>query len=469
MKKTLAIFSVAILSIASLFADYNQAGIPDSAEIRRQITDEWLTSSLGHLRSKNTEQHVNAIGTSFEIRLEENKDDFQILVTPESLVNIDYIDGSRRLTQKSSRYLRGSAGSWILYREKSAGNPKKIEWYINPDSDIYVQLRPSESKTYADLIICGYYAARSVPLGISFASLYDMSFQDLYTLTKKSFPWYKVSVNKENNLVYTMAAMIEKKLSSIDYAKDAVYNEKGDLYNLFTGQPYEKKELEDKSFYRDSSLESQEEKNSRVTLGEEGFIKWIADGIIRPVTGKGTSISKMLAPTVDYDPLGKNGVLLTSKNITLSLDWCRNLATEVLCKKSNKSYTFETGGIDVRDQPFVAKVMDFGKARNTAGYVKGNGYSIDEIKGLLYVLACSDPGWFYLGAIRQTSLQDTNVMPFNKCAAFFPYFDQNGKFVCRIFEQGREITLENFLNTYNKCFVHFERVRATEYFIPDLQ
>ena len=82
------------------------------------------------------------------------------------------------------------------------------------------------------------------------------------------------------------------------------------------------------------------------------------------------------------------------------------------------------------------------------------------------MLAVTVPSWFYLAAIRQGSYLKPDELVFNNCAVFFPYFDNNGKFGCFIFEQGKEISLEKFLKKYKNAYIHLERVKSLEAFFP---
>ena len=58
------------------------------------------------------------------------------------------------------------------------------------------------------------------------------------------------------------------------------------------------------------------------------------------------------------------------------------------------------------------------------------------------------------------------LVPKNNCAVFFPYFDNNGKFGCFVFEQGKEISLEKFVKKYKDAYIHLERVKSLEAFFP---
>ncbi|MBQ0039144.1 MAG: hypothetical protein KBS64_01795, partial [Treponema sp.] len=207
------------------------------------------------------------------------------------------------------------------------------------------------------------------------------------------------------------------------------------------------------------------ELKKRHFLSGAGFIKWIIDGIVEPSRGYGTEVVKLTQPTFEFNPVGKSGVISQQWNLTFTLDWCRNLASEAYEVRSSREGNFRTAGLDVNHNWFASDIVN-GQLVNSAGYIKNTGYSVDRIKSMLYVLAVTEPDWFYLGAVRQGSKIKPDELVFNNCVAFFPYFDKNGKFGCFIFDQGEEITLDKFIEKYSGAYVHLERVKATEAFFP---
>lgn len=487
MKKTALFKKIILAATAALFmllpasAEYNKYGIPDSAEIRKVIKDSWLTAPLDEVRRKNVEFRRNEIDTKFQIRLEEGVDEFEIIVSPQTFLKVESIDGSRSSVEQMEVYAEGSPGSWVLYRRKDTGAPSKLRWYFNTDAEVYIQFSPSEGKTYADLVIFNGYAARSVPVGITFEQLYTCSFADVRRLTEKSIPWQKVTViPKQYHASLQMAAVINKEIPFIDYADDACYNEYGELYSIKTGKPYDIGDKNDDDIYTnihendvlpfaeentEDTASAAAEQPKRLTLSGPGFIKWIVDGLIEPRTGAKTKISDMLQNTVTYNDLGKNGVLNQKYNLSFSLDWVRNLAAADLSSRSSRTYTYKNAGIDVTVEPFASEIVN-GKLQSTAGYLKDTGYSVKRLKGLLYVLAVTEPGYCYLAAIRQPSTVVHDEMVFNECAIFFPYFDDVGRFGCFVFQNGREMTIEAFCGKYSSAFVHLERVKAQDSFFP---
>ena len=89
------------------------------------------------------------------------------------------------------------------------------------------------------------------------------------------------------------------------------------------------------------------------------------------------------------------------------------------------------------------------------------------LPSLLYVLASTEPGTLYFGAIRGTDRTvSPEIMAFNECVALVPYFTEDGAFACTVFMNGREMTLENFCYYYADDFVYLTRVKSSERFFP---
>ena len=459
MKKLLLNFIFIVLGF-SAFADYNSYDIPDSAEIRRTIVNSWLTPDLNTLRNYKEQFKDNRVGVTYQIRLEESDDEFSVVVAPRSEIDINMINGDTVKTVRAAVYPKGAAGSWILYRSKNKGEqPLRVEYYFNQDSDVYLQFRPEGTKTYADLIICGSYAARSVLVGVPFNRLYTASFHEVRNWTKKSLPWDKVTVLKNqytNTLI--MAGTIRNNLDSFTFMDDASYDEHGKLKSIFTG-----KDILVMDEY--GNPVSAEELKKKHFLSGAGFLKWIVDGIVEPYRGYGTAIQQLTVPTMEFNSVGKNGVMSQDWNLTFTLDWCRNLASEAYSIRSSRHGDYKSAGLDVNYNYISSEIVD-GKILNSTGYLKNTGYLADHLKSMLYVLAVTEPEWFYLGAIRQGSAIKADDLVFNNCIVFFPYFDRNGKFGCFIFEQGEEISMDKFLEKYSGAYVHLERVKATEAFFP---
>ncbi len=213
LKKIFSILITAFIFSTFVFAEYNSYGIPDSAEIRRTILDSWFKSDLSNIRNRNSELRKNQLGHIFQIRMEERVDSCAIIVSPQSYLNVDLVSENGTETVKMAVYPEGAPGSFVLHKDKKTGKASKIQWYFNPDAEVYLEFYENGNKTYVDMIVCSSYAAKAVPLSVKFDQLYVSSFQDVLRWTKLSLPWNKVNVVPgQYKECLQMAAVIQENL-----------------------------------------------------------------------------------------------------------------------------------------------------------------------------------------------------------------------------------------------------------------
>lgn len=437
------------------FALYNRQGVPDSSEVRVGLVQNWFTAPVEQVRANTTELHINNLGTVFQVRAEENKTDLIIVVAPQEKLKVDIYSEAGKQASFVDVYPVDAPGSWVLIRDINTGKPIHIRYYFVADSDIYVQFSPSGAKTIADFIIFGSYAAKGVPVGIPFERLYSLSFSDMQNLTKRTLPWEYTSIMPGlYHPILQMVAVIRENQMRFFEEKDAAYNEDGmPVYiSSNTGR-----------YVADEIIQA-----DGLTLSSAGFLKWIVDGLVIPMAGSYTKIEPLLVPTVEYKQGSFSDVLSKETNISFTLDWTRNLAAAALSVAAGKNYYFYNSGCDVIIEPFASEQTEHGFA-NSLGYLKDSGYKVDSIKPLMYVLAASEPGRFFLGAIKKKQENSSNgpeINLFQECVAFFPYFDTTGRFNVVVFENGKELTLDAFIKKYSGSYVHLTRINASERFFP---
>ena len=453
MKKIICLITALCLSLP-FFAAYNKLGIPDSSEIRDGLEERWFTAPLSEVRTNQPEIHANDNGEKFQVRLEENDSTFNVFVSPRALVKVNIFSDKGIYTEEQEMYPGDASGSWVLIRDKRTEKPLRIRYYFLKNSEVYIQFTPQGKIALADLVIYGNYAARGVPTGMPFEKFYSASFADVMNITETKLPWNYVLIDPEMyHSMKQMSAVIREKLPSISLVPDAMYDENNDLVHISTGKSFEKSE---KSNYSEKNL----------LLSSAGFVKWIADGLVEPVSGSQLMRDPLIKETVSVKDNGRQGVLSQKYDLFFSLNWVRNLASAVVSVYAGKTYLFNQSGVDVTVNPFASSITEKGVA-NTVTFVDNSGYTVKVLNSLLYVLAATEPGTLYFGAIRGTDRTITpEIMAFNECVAFFPYFQNDGAFACNVFMNGREMTLENFCYFYADDFVYLTRVKSSERFFP---
>jgi len=441
---------VFLLSGSLLFAENNSFGIPDSSEIRKDIRETWLEASLTTVRSNQAEIRNNIAGQKFQVRLEESDSTFNIFVSPEMMMDIDYMSDTGKVTKKQEVYPGDAAGSWVLIRNKKDGKPIRIRYYFLPDSDVYIQFSPYNRTSVCDLVIFGNYAVKNVPTGVPFDRFYSASFAEVMRITKINVPWDYVTNSPDMyHSVHQMAAVIREKLPGIEYHSTAMIDENNKIVDFASGK--EIKFAED---------------NHKMPLSSAGFLKWVADGLVEPIAGSKLKRYPLLGQTVEYKDIGYQGILSNEYSLSFALDFVRNLSSAVISVNTGMVYKFMESGVDVTIEPFATGLTDNGIV-NTVTFVKDCGYNIDVLRSLLYVQANLEPGTIYFGAIRETDYRTPEVKVFNKNVIFMPYFDATGLFNCYVFMNGTEMSLSEFTERFKKDYVYLTRVRSNDRFFPE--
>ncbi len=453
MKKLLCLITALCVALP-LFAAYNRLGIPDSSEIRAGLEEAWFTAPLDVIRQNAPEIRANNNGEKFQIRLEENDSTFNVFVSPRALIKVNVYSDKGMYTEEQELYPGDAAGSWVLIRDKRSGKPLRIRYYFLKNSEVFLQFTPQGKIALADLVIFGYYAARGVPTGMPFDKFYSASFEDVMTITETKLPWnYVLTDPQQYDSIKQMIAVIREKLPLITSVPDAMYDENGDLIHISNGKKFEKAEMADVP-------------EGNLLLYSAGFVKWIADGLVEPMSGGLLKRDPLIKETVSVKDNGRQGVLSQKYDLFFSLNWVRNLASAVVSVYSAKTYLFHQSGVDVTVNPFASSITEKGVA-NTVTFVENSGHTVAVLPSLLYVLAATEPGTMYIAAIRGTDRTvSPEIMAFNDCVVFFPYFQEDGSFACNVFMNGREMSLENFCYYYAEDFVYLTRVKTSERFYP---
>lgn len=443
MKKIL--FYIFFCVSIPLFALYKGYDVPDSADIRETLVERWFEAPLSVLRKNEKEVHKNSIGVRFQVSLEEEEDVYYIFVTPENEIRMDVYTNDVKSFKKEAIYIPFSKGSFVLMKNKTTDEPIFIRYYFTDDSNIYVEIHGERKNAYANFVIQGFYASCGAALGFPFEKLYSMSFQDFVKLSSNILPWQFADVETgDYSNIQLMIKEIDKRLPFIRNVDNSMYDEKGECIFVTSGKA------------------RKTENDGKLELSDEGFLKWISDGILSPLTGARLKRDPLLRKTVRYKGTGLKGVVSQKYDISFSLDWIRNLSAAISSVLTSHDHLYEDSGVDVEAEPFVA--MKSGHVETS--FVKDTGYKVPILKALLYVLAISEPNTFYFGAIRESDKKAPEISAFNKSVVFFPYFDEKKKFKCVVYRGGRKMSINDFCAVYFDDFVFLTRNRASEYFHP---
>lgn len=430
----LAAVALACAFPPSLFAlDASPAeGLIESDAVRRKITDEWLDDEINHVLALKKAEYTDRYLYRFSVSQKKDASGGFVAVT---------------VKPEDSPGIRGT---WVLFRHLADGQADSIRIYPNDDPSMYVRLRPSsddplKGRSFLDLVILDTEALHGVPIGIPFFQLYGASFSSVVSMTRTTVPWGLVS-NAHNRSPEMEAAVqaVRDGIKNLVYLDDGAFNERGEPVLIETGKPQDPKAI----------LAARPKKGPEGDVyggvNCSGFAKWIVDGIVRPRAGAGLLIEplKGLTPVPDNlftDPF------MSERDIFFGLNWTRNLAAAVVSLDTGRTVKPENAGVDVTVEPMSA----------LPPYQQGVGYRAGALAPLLYYLAVSEPGHFYLGAVSRER-GDPPLREFHHIAAFFPYFDESGKFTIAVFESAAETTIESFSSRNADAFVNLVRIKIPE-------
>ncbi len=417
--------------------------IPESCEIRAGIIDSWFELPVPVLRTKAEEDYEGLGGANFQVRFEDFGEQSIIVVAPEKVEKVEVYSDSGVDVIYRKTYPAEAPGSWLLFRNTKTGEPECIRYYFAVNTEVFIQFRKSPGipteKSLADVFVYGEYAARDVPVGIPLHYFYDMSGADMLSLLSYVVPWEtKPFYSSLYNDILQMTGVIRENLPRFHYLDDAAYDEFGNLVSIKSGNHIYIPSADEDSLYVSSA----------------GFVKWIVDGLVRPISGSGILLEPIVKKTEVFKAGSLSDTMSKKYDTTLALDWTRNLAAAMVSIYSGRDYTFETSGVRLTSVPF------------NGAYLESSGFKISMLKPVFYYLAATEPGRFYLGAIRHIVNDGAEFVVYNECAAFFPAFDKNGKFSVTAFIDGKEMKIEDFMKIYAGDFIQLVRIQASEKFFP---
>jgi len=422
----------------SLFA-INFTDVPESAGVRAKLVDTWFTKDIHALSSATSEFISNDINEEFLVRSEIEETETKIIVSPCVKMKAKILGESSNQTVMYDTWPSDAPGAWILYRNTQTGKPVRIRIYFQNNPEVYFQIMPKDDRSSAELIIFGTKAIKNVTLGIPIEKFYTLSLTDFYSISKKLLPWRYVLIPQGMyNGNIQMVGVIRELIPTFVQVEDAAYNEVGEPVWISTGL---KRENIDKK---------------TISISSMGFLKWIADGLIEPLTGSNCYIKPLFTPTLNPVPGSLASVSLENKDLYKSLNWTRNLAVAVASARSRNSLLrFANSGagvtkLEMPDCPHIPNV----------------GYPIEKLPALLSVLAVTEPDLFFFAAICEKVPSDKELHQFEKGAAIFPYYSTDNKFKVVVFENGVEYTLNQFMQKYPNTFIELVRVKASVKFSP---
>jgi len=390
-----------------------------------------------------------------EVSVTEGRNDFMVILSRERMGGRIATAANPAAERRPAGQFPGWAqGSWMLTRNKNTGDPKEIRIFLRSDQLAYIQFHPLDAdKCLMNAVVHGAYVARFMPIPVTFERLYTMPLNDILKLIEERFP---LRYFEPDPLIYrdsrNFVANVRRHIGALRFADDGAIDENGNYVFI-------------------NNLQSQPQTAPGVNCS--GFVKWLIDGLLRPVT----NVRLPIAPL--KEPFGQRGSSFTvnweeRRDVFFGLDWIRNLAA-----KANEALQSPAHAVldefEVRADNFSFIIVNQNRTfvdHSYPGFMAEAGYGIEGLRPLLYTLAIDEPYYFYLAAVSNEIATPTSprgtprLRQYYHVAALVPYFDEFGVFRIVVFESGEETSFNAFRNRYPRHHVSLVKIPVTGNFQP---
>lgn len=431
-------------------ADVPSRNIEDDSALRRSLEAFWFRETPGAVLARPPEMHTLRGGGRIQVRTETSAaspNEFAVVLARER-------DGA---------FPGWAQGSWVLTRRRDENHHQnsRIRIFLRSDFNTYVQFRPLSGgeRSQMDVVLYDAYVLRSLPVPVPFERLFVLPVENALTAAGSRFPrrYFDPEPGRHRDTRAFVDA-VRARLPDLTFVHDGAVDENGNFVFINT-------------------LQMQDTLAGPVGLNCSGFVKWLVDGILRPVTGQRLPIRPLAAPFGD-----RGGISIEHweaiRDPFFGLDWIRNLAARAGTALRSPSFA-NLQEIEVREWTFSQLVHRQGGVRTVLpyrGFLENAGFCIEGLQPLLYTLAINQPGWIYLAAVNDewgnpdAPPGDLRGLPrlrqFFHVAVLVPFFTERGEFQVVVFESAAETSFQGFRRRYPGHFVSLVRVPVEGRFDP---
>ena len=454
---TVLLVFTCILPIFSL--DLPVFSITDDSILRNRLLNTWFLETPHQVLSEYARIETLQTGERVQISVAEGREEFIVILARERMGGNVNADNSFDMERRPTGQFPGWAqGSWMLTRNKLTGEGTLIRIFLRSDQYTFVQFRPlNTEKCLMDVILYGGFITRSLQIAVPFERLYTMPLNEVLRLAGDKFPtrYFEPdpSIYRDNRVFVTQ---VREHLRGLRFADDGAIDENGNYVLINT-------------------LQMQNPASSGLNCS--GFVKWLIDGMLRPITGERLSITPLSRP------FGDRGSSFTvnweeRRDVFFGLDWIRNLAATANGTLRSSAYS-ALEEFEVRNDNFSFLMINQQQngssgfsVQSYAGFLAEAGFGIEGLRPLLYSLAVDDPYSFYLAAISNeigtagSSRGTPRLRQYFHVAALVPYFDEFGIFRIVVFESANETPFNTFRNRYPGHFINLVKIPVPPRFIP---
>jgi hypothetical protein len=342
------------------------------------------------------------------------------------------------ISRKGRGFPLVSAGTFIIKRSLADGSFLHAKIFVQNNQDCYLRLFPDGGRAVMDVVLYGRSFQTHVVLPARFQDLLTAPFGRIMDLSRSSVDWSLVMAPAQGPGDVRLEGIVRNlrgRLGTLRDMDDGAMDAEGRLVFIASGTPAPA---------------------GKGGFNCSGFAKWVIDGFYQPLTGSLTDINTLRSR--DSDLLGKawSARFEEEQDPYFGLDWSRGLARTLADARTGTMPGPEA--LDVTDSERFTHVRDVG-------------YRIEDLQPLLYFLARSRPGTFYLGSVNARSRgvppgASMLLRQHHHVVVFFPYFDKAGDFHPVVMERNKETSVPSLIRRYAGEYINLVKVDSAGPFAP---
>ncbi|MBN2875685.1 MAG: hypothetical protein JXM71_11365, partial [Spirochaetales bacterium] len=266
-----------------LGGDLPVTSMVESDDIRRALWTSHYTDTIDHVLSRKDTIKKNAWG-SWTASVDTGAGAFYIIVAPE----------------RGGSWPVYAQGSWIVKRSSADGSFMQAKIFLRSDPGTFVRVYPAGSRSRMDIIAYGGVLYREVPVPLPFADLLRSPFSRIRHLTADVVDWDLFS---QDPALYAdllrLSDSVSAHLPELRYADDGAIDYDGSAVYISTLL----------------------EQKSPPGLNCSGFVKWLVDGILHPITGEYLSVAMLRERMTGWRGSSFTQALEEAYDPFFGLDW----------------------------------------------------------------------------------------------------------------------------------------------------
>lgn len=332
-------------------------------------------------------------------------------------------------------FLMDAPGTWVVRRSMETGDIDQVKIFLQHHEESFIRLTPAGVHSRMELSLAGAVLYRGVPVPLSLRRVLEAPFDLVQRATAGVVDWNLLNVDAHHPGYRDVASMVEAirpVLPEMPDAEDGALDSRGAFVFIETM----------------AAMEGPQGFNC------SGFAKWVVDGIYQQGGNGFLEIQELKRRHREYRGTPWSDPLEEQRDPWFGLDWTRNLAVALWAQGTGADpRTVSPVAQDVRQIPF-------------AHYTPNVGYAVRELASILYWLALTEPGNFYLGSVNRSFGSAPVLRQHSHVVVLFPWFDTRGRFHLSVMERNVETGLASLERRYENDFIHLVRLPASRTFQP---